>query len=251
VLQKNNANKNDRHYILTPDSMASINAGTSGLFNPTAEKSADYKSGHLKDFNGFTFWDTDFLARHTNGSATDGAITATVPTEGATSINVDGLGAAGTITEGTTFTIAGVYRKNLVSKDNKADLQKFVVTADATADGGGIATISISPALEATGAYANVSNMPIENAVVNFEGAASTSYDQNLFFQKEAFVFATCDLAPINAVVEKNFRDEELGITIKFTSQGDITNFKAVSRLDVLYGFSAVAPWWAGKQWGA
>ena len=106
VLQKYNANKNDRHYILTPDSMGSINAGTSGLFNPTAEKSADYRSGHLKDTNGFTFWDTDFLARHTNGTATDGAITANVPTEGASSIEIDGVGASATITEGTTFTIS-------------------------------------------------------------------------------------------------------------------------------------------------
>ena len=250
-LTKTGAQEDDRHYILTPASMASLNQGMSGLFNPTAEKSADYRSGHLKDTNGFTFWDTDFLARHLNGSGTTCAITATVPTEGASSINVDGCGAAGTYTVGTTLTIAGVYRKNLVSHDDKADLQKFVVTALATADGSGLATIKVSPSLEATGAYANVSAMPVEDAVVTLVGTASTAYDQNLAYQKEAFVFATAKMAKIGCEYESDFTDEDLGISIKYTSQGDVSALKNISRLDVLYGFSAVAPWWSVKQWGA
>lgn len=253
VLNNFQAKKTDRFAIIGNSSMASLSGGIQNFFNPQAQKAEDYKVGRLNSMvGGFDFFETDFLPRHTNGDAVDGAITANVPAEGATSIEVDGVGATATVTKGTTFTIAGVYRRNYITKEARAELQVFTATADATAVAG-VVTIPISPALEADGtkAYASVSALPVEDAVVNFEGDADGVYNQNLYFQKEAFVFATCDLADIGCTDEMTMRDEELGITLKYTSQGNVTELKRQSRLDILFGSCAVAPFWAVRQWAA
>lgn len=252
LLGKYNTPRNDRSYVLTTDAMGSINAGTAGLFNPTQEKSADYRSGKLADSNGFSFYETDFLPRHLNGDFDDtNAEISGVTVEGASSIVVSGAGATETITEGTHISIAGVYRRNLVSKEVKSDLQQFIVTADATAVGG-VVTIPVSPSLETSGAYANIGALPVAGAAVTVEsGTKEVAYDQSLFYHKDAFVFATQDLKKIGTPNEWYVRDEKLGVSMKVTMDGDITNYKSISRLDILYGFAAVAPWWAGKQWGA
>jgi len=252
LLGKYNTPRVDRHFVLTTDSMGSMNAGMSGLFNPTAAKSSDYKTGKLVDSNGFTFWETDFLPRHLNGDADDtNAVMNGSTSEAASILNIDGWGTTETITKGTHFTIAGVFRVNLVSKETKSDLQQFIVTADTVASGGAMA-IPVSPSLEAAGAYQNISALPADSAVVTIvSGTKSVAYDQNLFYHKDAFVFATQDLKNIGTPNEFYVRDEGLGVSMKVTMDGNITTMQAISRLDILYGFAAIAPWWSGKLWAA
>lgn len=253
VLNKFGTPKQDRYAVLTDDSLSSLNAGTQNLFNPQDDKASDYRTGELRKINDIKFFNTDFLARHTNGDADDTAATVElIGVEGAGTVALENFGAVETMTEGTVFTIAGVFRRNLVSKDVKSDLQRFVATADATAVAGKM-VVNIEPPLDADGtlAYASISALPQAGASITIEGALSTSYDQNLYYSKQAFVFATQDLKNIGAVREFAVRDEELGVALKFTSQGDINNLAARSRLDILYGFAAVCPWWAVKQWAA
>ena len=252
LLGKYNTPRIDRHFVLTTDSMGSMNAGMSGLFNPTQAKSADYKSGLLADSNGFKFWETDFLPRHLNGDADDStALVNGSTSEAAATIVTDGWGATETITKGTHITLAGVYRANLVSKESKSDLQQFIVTADTTAVAGAM-TIPIAPAIEAAGAYQNVSALPADNAAITIvSGTLSTAYDMNLFYHKDAFVFATQDLKNIGTPNEFFVRDEDLGVSMKVTMDGNISTMQAISRLDILYGFAAIAPWWSGKLWAA
>jgi hypothetical protein len=169
--------------------------------------------------------------------------------EGATTIATTGWGATDEITEGTRLTIAGVKRANLVSGVAKADLQVFIVTADTTAIATAM-TIPVQPAMEAAGAYKNIDALPADLAVITVLGAVDTTYQLNLFYHRDAHVLAFQDLTHIGTPKEQYIRDEKLGITMKLTMDGDIVNYKAISRLDVLYGYAALAPWWSFVQWG-
>lgn len=252
LLNKNMAPRDNRNYVGTPDIIGSLVAGTANLFNPQGQKSEDYRTGHMGgNVSGFTVWESDFLASHTNGDAAGTPLINGTPLEGDTSLVTDGWGNTQTLTKGTRFTIAGVRRTNLVSKQSKRDPQVFVVTADAISDGSGNMTIPISPAIEATGAYQNIGLLPVNNAVITVQGTASVTYEQALFYHRDAHVFATQDLKKINAIIERYIRDEKLGVTMKLTMDSDIRTYEAISRLDILYGYATLAPWWSGIAWSA
>ena len=250
-LQQVMAPSDNRHYIASPKAIGSLNAGTSNLFNPSSEKSSDYRTGHLKSTNGFDVWDTDFLPSHTNGDADDTtALVNGATAEGATTLVTDGWGGATDVmTEGTRFTVAGVRRVNLVSGAAKADLQVFIADADATAAANAM-SITFQPAMEATGAYKNIDVLPADNAAVTILGAVDTTYQLNLFYHKDAHVLAFQDLKHIGTPKEHYIRDEKLKISMKLTMDGDIVNFKSIARLDVLYGYCPLAPWMSFVQWG-
>jgi len=252
LLNKNMASRSNRHYVGTEDMIQSLASGMINLFNPTGQRSQDYRTGHVNgNVADFDVWSTDFLSSHTNGDATGTPLLNGSTAEGASSLVTDGWGATQTLTKGTRFTIAGVRRVNLVSKQAKKDLQVFVATADAVSDGSGNMTIPVAPALEAAGAYQNIDALPADNAAITVQGSASTTYEQGLFYHRDAHVFAVQDLHKINSNVERYIRDEKLKISMKLTMDGDISTYEAISRLDVLYGYAALAPWWSGIQWGA
>ena len=249
VLDKNHAMDMDRSFILTNDSMASINKGTVGLFNPQGKKSEDYNSGELADFNGFKFFASTYLPRHTNGSAATGAVKTTISVEKTTQMVLDSLG-TDTALVGDRFTVAGVYRRDLVTKEVTGDLQQFVVTA-ATATVAGEATVDFLPALEvdATKPYANVDSFPQATAVVTFAGKRGSVQSYNAAYQKDAFVLGFVDLPSVNVNTEAFIRDPESGFSMKLSGQGDIMALKSIMRLDVLFGSTVVNPWWACIQY--
>ena len=88
--------------------------------------------------------------------------------------------AAATIKAGDVFTIDNVYAVNPVSKQSTGRLQQFVVTTLSTLSGGG-GTVTVSPNIVTTGPYQNVDAAPIDGAGLNFVGAASSTYAQNMF----------------------------------------------------------------------
>ena len=244
------APEGDRCAILTTNHMLSLNSGTSTLFSPAAIKSDDYKTGELGDIAGIKFYNSTYLPAHQQGTAAAGTIKTTVSIEGTSSMVIVGLTTT-TITKGSIFTVAGVYSKDVITKDNTANLQQFVVTNVPTT-ASGEATVEFSPAIEigATNAYANCSAFPVATAVVTFEGIAGANQSQSLAYHKDAFVFATVDLPKINCTMEAQIRDEEMGLAMKLTGQGDITTLKSYTRLDILYGSVAVNPLWAVRIWG-
>jgi hypothetical protein len=249
LLNKNLAPLENRCYIGTPDIIGSLNSGMATLFNPASEKSSDYRTGHIAKVNRFDFFESDFLAAHTNGDATGTPLINGTTTEGASQLVTDGWGNAQTLTKGSRFVVAGVRRANLVSKQAKKDLQVFVATADAVSDGSGNMTILVSPSLEAAGAYQNIGALPANDAAITVLGDPSTTYEQALFFHRDAHVFATQDLKKINSNIERYIRGKDL--TMKLTMDADIRTYESISRLDILYGYAPLAPWWSGIQWGA
>lgn len=247
------APKMNRHLVLAPGAQAAMNEGMAGLFNPTAIVSDQFKNGMLANTNQFTFWESDFTSDHTNGAYGGTPVMSATVSEGASTLPISGFTAGSVITKGTILTVAGVKRRNYVSLQAKGALHPMVVLADATADGSGNVTLSIAPALlaSATDAYSNVTALPQSGAAVTILGASSAASAQSLFFAKEGFVFATADLKDIGVHMERSITDPKQKISMHLALQGDIVNYKAVSRLDILYGYAAVCPWWGGRLQGS
>lgn len=115
-------------------------------------------------------------------------------------INLNGLGANGTINDGEVFTIANVFAYDNRKQAVQAHLQQFRVIGDVTADGTGVANnVRIFPAIiipngGANTAHATVNAAPANTAVVTFRGTASTAYTPRAIIQKQAILVNTADL---------------------------------------------------------
>jgi hypothetical protein len=120
--------------------------------------------------------------------------------------SIAGLAAGATIAAGETFNIANVY-----GWDNRAQaandwLQEFTVINAATANGSGVATVTIFPALIVPGtadesgtttvntANGTVNSIPAAGAAITFTGAPSTNYRARAYMQKSAIVVNTVPL---------------------------------------------------------
>lgn len=247
-LARNLCPMGERKALLNSAAMSSAVNARKGLFQSSEDIAKQYKQGYMGTADGFDFLENEMLATHTNGNDVSFEVSTTVSVEGQATLVVEGLTTTtGTVTKGTTFTIDTV---NMVNPQTKADtgvLQKFVVTADATANGSGVATLSISPAIytSASNGLQNVTAFPADGDTVNvLTGAASTGYTQNLVYHPNAFRFISTKLMlPRNA--EMSGAATEDGITVNMVSDFDVLTRKEILRFDVLYGFAAIRPEWA------
>jgi predicted pyridoxine 5'-phosphate oxidase superfamily flavin-nucleotide-binding protein len=243
-----------RYATVNPAANAGLVEGMKGLFNPVDTISRQFKNGMMGE--GVLGYDeinmSQSIKQHTTGSRnTTGTVTTTVSTQGQATINLSGLGANATIEAGDVFTIAGRFSVNPQTRESTGALQQFVVTAAATADGSGNATgVQISPAIyTAANALATVSSFPTASDVTTFIGAASTSYPQNLIYQKNAITFATADLL-LPQGVDMASRAVHNGISLRVVRQYDINNDRMPCRIDVLYGFNTIRAPMAVRLWG-
>lgn len=111
-------------------------------------------------------------------------------------IAIDGVGSTGTVKDGETFTIAGVYAWDNRAKKQLDYLQEFRVIGDYTATSGAIAAMRYFPAIILTGPFQTVvnTNGTVNDLVVTFKGAASTALHPRFIANKDAVVVNTADL---------------------------------------------------------
>jgi len=124
---------------------------------------------------------------------------------------------SGSLTNGDAFTIAGVNRINLQSKEDTGELMTFRVIS-----GGGTTSVTIAPAIVASGAYQNVSAKPANAAVISpINTAASTP---TVFTTKDAIKLYVSDLnwsaLDGSAGVVLSTYTTESGIQVAFIKQG-------------------------------
>lgn len=248
-LNKGLAPKDRRRAVHVPSEFsASIVDALKGLFQDSDEISKQYREGMMGRTAMYDWYENEMAYRLAHGDNTFSSITVntTVSTEGASSIVLTGLGNTKTVKAGTVFTAAAVYAVNPETKVSTGALQKFVVTADATSNSSGVATLSISPSIYTTGALKNVDAFPQSSAAVAFPGSptASTTYPIGLAHHRDAFTFATADLVMPKGV---DFAAREMmdGISMRTVRQYDINNDKLPCRIDVLYGYKTLRPEWA------
>lgn len=248
-----------RMAAIEPGANASIVAGLSGLFNNKEVLGEQYKTGVIKTGAGLDLAMSQNVPSHTvgplggtplvnganqgliNSGATDNPYSAT------TSLVTDGwtAAAAARLNQGDTFTIAGVFSVNPETKASTGVLQSFLVTANVSSDAGGNATVVISPAIIAGGAYQNVTARPADNAAITVtSGAANTTYTNNLIWHRDAFTFVSPKQelpGGMDMAYQASLADEG-GVSLRFVRGFDITNNKFVSRFDILWGGAVTLP---------
>lgn len=190
------------------------------LYNDNASLASEGSRAMRRGFSGMIggipFKASNQLARLTTGSRTNGAVAGASQdvnyvdaadsgtTQGrylSQTLDIDGLGAAGTVKAGEVFTIADVNSWDPEIGASRGFLQQFVVLADATAGGTGAATVTIFPAIvvqtgtvTVNNSHATVDAAPANDAVVTFVGSASTTYTPRLMFKKESIVAHSAQL---------------------------------------------------------
>lgn len=247
-----------RMAAIEPGANAAIAAGVSGLFNSQNVLAEQYKTGVIKTGAGLDLAMSQNVPTHTVGplggtplvnganqgllgAATDNLFAST------TSLVTDGWTAAAAprLNQGDTFTIAGVFSVNPETKASTGVLQSFVVTSNVSSDASGNATIVVSPAIIANGAYQNVTARPADNAAITItSGAANTAYTQNLVWHKDAVTFVSPkqDLpGGMDMAYQASLADEG-GISLRFVRGYDITNNRYISRFDILWGAAVTLP---------
>lgn len=248
-----------RMAAIEPGANASIVAGLSGLFNNKEVLGEQYKTGIIKTGAGLDLAMSQNVPSHTVGplggtplvnGANQGLINSGAtdnPYGATTSLVTDGWTAAAALrlNQGDTFTIAGVFSVNPETKASTGVLQSFLVTANTSSDGSGNATIVISPAIIAGGAYQNVTARPADNAAITVtSGAANTTYTNNLIWHRDAFTFVSPKQelpGGMDMAYQASLADEG-GVSLRFVRGFDITNNKFVSRFDILWGGAVTLP---------
>jgi hypothetical protein len=250
-LNESAAPMDRRFAAVNPAANAGLVEGLKGLFNPVSTVSKQFKSGLMSE--GILGLDemsmTQSIANFTTGSRTSGTTAAAVAANGANTISLSGLGAAGTVKVGDVFTVAECYAVNPMTRQSTGSLFQFVVLADATADGAGAATVTVQAMYDATHALANVNALPASGKAATFLGAASTAYPQNLIAHPDAITFATADLV-LPKGVDMASRVQDGGISMRMIRDYDINTDRLATRLDVLYGYAVIRPELAVRLWG-
>ena len=141
---------------------------------------------------------------------------------------------------GEKFTIANV---NAVNPRNKADTgyaRQFTIMADATSDGSGNVTLSISPPIITSGAFQTCTAAPANDAALTHLGALSTTYRFNAAFHKSAIKLV--NVKPPNPFTgESDYAtDPDTGISVRYWRYSDGTNDLHNHRWDVYYGVKNV-----------
>lgn len=241
-LTKSLAPMRPYHAAADPLAMVALTDALKGATNPGEEISNQFLRGRMKRAAGLNFYESESIARHTAGTGdnttplTNGAVTT-----GSSTIAIDGLGATETITKGTRFTIANVYDVDPETKQALSYLKEFVVTANATASSGAIASLAISPTIYfATGdGRNNVSVLPVDNAAITLSVEDEEVRDCNLIYDADALTLVSVPLPAAEGDVHK-FADYE-GIQIRVgMGAWDATNDTQIMRVDAVWAWGTL-----------
>ena len=227
-----------RGFVMGPALNGAAIQGFAGLFNAQSAISKQFGSGLMVDSLGLAYAMDQNVDTHTNGAATATNINGAGQT--GSTITVVAV-AGGTLTKGTVITLPGVFAVNPQSRTSTGVLAQFVVTADVAL---GATSIPISPAIVTSGAFQNVTASPTTAQPYVIVGSASTSYQCNTAFHKDAFTLAMVPMwAPpggkgVIDVAQETYK----GYTVKVTEFYDGVNDNSIMRLDVLFGWAATYP---------
>jgi hypothetical protein len=254
------AGPQDDNYMfsINPAAQTKIVDALKGLFQSSDEISKQYKRGRMGIAAGGEWNMSQNLYSHTSGQRGGTPLMNGATAEGATQVVTDGwtAAAANRVKAGDVFTIGSVYKVNPITKQSTGVLQQFVATADAASDGSGNATISISPAIYASGSLQNVDALPADGASLSFTtGGASVGTSavtvSNLLLHKDALALAFVPLEkPEGVHFSAVETDPETGVSIRIVRDYDLSTDKFRCRMDVLYGWQALRPEWGCKILG-
>jgi len=252
-------------YALNPYSQAALAKEQRSLGTNPEVSSANRQATVATAFAGFDVKTATTLASYMSGAGADrvGALSANpivtyvnAKDTMTQALAVSGFQANLAIKAGEQIQIAGRYRLNLSTRKSFVDstgaqvLFTGTVTEDVTLSGTGTGTIIVTgPAIyEATGAYNSVSSAPISGDVVTLLGAASTTYQPNLFWHPDAFSIASVPIKKLHSTDTIATTKDGLQLRCSKYSDGDAN--KQTVRFDLRPAYAALNPFMAGQGFG-
>lgn len=247
-LQRGLAPKVDRSTLISDTTNTGLVDANKGIFNPNAEIAKEFTEGYIGYAQGSKFFEVVNLPALGPGNDVTGVAVSGASQSGS-SLLVSGVANGSTFLKGEVFTIAGVYMVHPLTGtpygSASGDLQQFVVTANTTSAGTTV-TLPIYPAITATMPNRTVSAMPADTAALTFVGSASTTYRQDLMFQKDAYcvcmmplpIIASCDGYTYNAK----------GFSMRVMTFGNGQTDVESTRIDILATLAAPRPEWGCRM---
>lgn len=228
-----------RNLILDPKGYWSVANGLSSLFVMPTAKEALVK-GFVSTVGNHAIYEDQNVQTFTSGTyAGTFAISAAAGQTGST-IAITGTNNGDFLNVGDVVTLAGCFAVNPQNRQSTGSLQQFVVTAKTTI-AGGVANLSVYPAVTPTGPYQNVTASPTATGAVTPFYATNVTKIQDIAFHKDAFGLITVPLE-IPDGVDWAAREQYKGLSIRLIRAYDINNDVFPCRLDILYGNTAFYP---------
>lgn len=248
------ANPTDgRVAVLSPADHWGLLGSQTALYMQDVAKGA-YRKGSLGEIGGVDTYMSQNVPTHTVGSAsTASAVADAAAGSGVLSttyeaskdlgymyLSTDGWDAS-TLKAGDVLELSNVYAVNPVTKATLAFRKQFVVLED-TVTAAGDTAIKISPPIIGSGAFQNVSAIPVDGTTTIAKvGTGGTSYRQNLMFHKNAFALVTVPLISPPGAVDVARRSYK-GTNVRVIPVYDGVNDESAWRLDILYGVKTIDP---------
>lgn len=245
---------NMRNGVLSPADYWAMIGNATGLFIQDKAKSA-YQNAMLGMIGDVDTFKTQNAPMHTVGDwatggtiAVDGAVTSAtisyddVKNTDEQTITFDGFTTAAPVLQlGDVFTIGGVYDVNPRQRTKSLGrLKQFVVKATANA-GGNQVDVTFSPAMIWDGAFQNIYTAlsDLDGQTVTVMGTSATSYNQSLFFHKNAFSLVMVPMVDPPGAKEVS-RQTSNGVSVRIIPVYDGVNDESAWRCDILYGDKAL-----------
>lgn len=210
------------------------------LFNPVKIIGENYIRGLQGEYADAMHFVAQLVPSQTSGSVTqtgDASVTSapTAPTEsqypltGALAVTVATTGHKPNA--GDVFTIAGVNAWNGEGGGDLGYLQQFSVQS--VTGSGTTWTWNVSPALQPSGPFQNVSALPVATAAISMFAPAATTFQQAWFLHRDALMFANKELElPRMAEYAEYLVDKDTGVGIRYVRAFDIRTNQMVDRFD-------------------
>lgn len=235
-LNQSLAPKDRRCIQMDSITMATIANGVKSLFHDAGQIKGAFLEGFIGRTQMADIYENERTWAMTNGTDVTCTLDTYTVINGDADLTVTNFA---TPTAGMSFTVDGMFDVHPETKDSLGRLKQFTVLAGSTNT-----NLLISPTIYLTGPRQNVTAAPATTATVNWYGALSTAYRQNLMYHPDAFAFVTADL-PLMDGADKCVRKMMDGLSIRVWTDGDIRNDELLCRLDILYGYAAIRPTWA------
>lgn len=231
----------DRGMFVPPVVMRGVKTAAVNFMNPVRDISKQFRDGLVGYSDGFEWYESMSLYRHTAGTWAGAVTVTTTSVTGATTLSLT-CTTGDTFKQGDKISIASVLPVNPMTRRTYGTAAKtFTITADATG-ASSAATISISPAIEGpTSKYQNVDALPQASAALTlWPGTASPNGKVGtvgLALHPNAFGLVSVDLKVPDGVKGSVKRDPDSGIAVAYIEDFDPVQRKKIHRFDAQIGF--------------
>lgn len=237
----------NRYFSNSPQVTAALSNALFNVFNMTVNKGA-LMDGFIGHLSGMDFFETNFLKRQIAGVGQVGA-------SGVAGFKLAGTITNGPISSGNTFVLTGlvagqanpfnvgdkiqfaeaadVFMVNPLNYESLSQTAQFVVLTTTASDGGGNATITVSPTVVVSGARQNISAAIPNGAQL----LLADDHNESIAFHNQAIVFAAPPISELKGGVEAVTTYSDLyKMAMTYTLGADIRNYVQLDRLDAIAG---------------